>query len=73
VALPRLRGFINMAAQYPVFAQLAQLDGEGVLVLVRSSRTPWRTYGASTRTDLTYALALDSAIRAAEPYWEERD
>lgn len=66
----RLARFLNVAGVYPQFASLRGLPPDGVLVLVRSSSSQWLSFGARTKTDLTYAAAIQKAMMLVTHEWE---
>lgn len=66
----RWRQFCEAVAHLPLFAPMAMSwVPAGVQLLAHSDRQGWRAWGASTRTDWTYAMAVDQATREYLPDW----
>ncbi|WP_420114997.1 hypothetical protein [Pseudactinotalea sp.] len=61
----RWEAFRSHIAALPFFADLARSDlPEGLLVAARSEQWGWASWGATRRTDVTYAVAIDHALHA---------
>lgn len=66
----RWRQFCQAVAHLPLFAPMAMAwVPPGVQVLAHSDRQGWRAWGARSRTDWTYAMAVDQATRDYLPDW----
>lgn len=61
----RWEAFRSHIAALPFFAQLATADlPDGLLVAAHSRQWGWSSWGATRRTDVTYAVAIDHALHA---------
>lgn len=66
----RWAGFLERSCPLPLFAPLAGTwIFEGTHVIAHSAARGWAAWGASTRTDRSYALAIDAAFRDRMPEW----
>lgn len=61
----RWEAFRSYVAQLPFFAPLATASlPAGLLVAAHTTRWGWASWGATQRTDVTYAVAIDHAVHA---------
>ncbi|GAB2622213.1 hypothetical protein [Pseudactinotalea suaedae] len=61
----RWEAFRSYVSSLPFFADLASASlPDGLLVAARTSRWGWSSWGATRRTDVTYAVAIDHALHA---------
>lgn len=61
----RWEAFRSYIATLPFFADLARSElPEGLLVAAHSEQWGWASWGATRRTDVTYAVAIDHALHA---------
>lgn len=65
----RATGFLMATGLRGWFAGLHLDLRRGVMIAARSTRGHWRFYGATKRTDISYALAIDEAMRDADSEW----
>lgn len=66
----RWRQFCQAVAHLPLFAPMAMTwVPAGVQLLAHSDRQGWRAWGARSRTDWTYSMAVDQATREYLPDW----
>ena len=66
----RWRQFCQAVAHLPLFAPMAMAwVPPGVQLLAHSDRQGWRAWGARSRTDWTYSMAVDQATREYLPDW----
>ena len=66
----RWRQFCQAVAHLPLFAPMAMTwVPPGVQLLAHSDRQGWRAWGARSRTDWTYTMAVDRATREYWPDW----
>lgn len=67
----RWAGFLSRAVGEPLFATLGDpCVSEGVHVACHAPALGWRAWGASTRTDWTYAMAVHEATSEYLPAWD---
>lgn len=62
--------FCMAVSHVPLFAPITMpWVPDGVHVIAHSARLGWHAWGATRRTDWTYAVAIDEATRAYLPEW----
>jgi hypothetical protein len=64
------RRFVYASARYPLFGDIANVsETPATHVMVHLPGIGWEAWGATCRSEWTYAAAIELALRRATPYW----